>query len=128
MKNNLNYLTKEDLKALGFSTYLIQSICKGLPFVYQESKVKGYNYSELKEAIMQKLSQAKIKPQTRENLQIALSLLDDKSNVIEVDFLNKLTLEERIEFIKNNREVLRNKGETLLRDIDELIKQAKTLV
>ncbi len=126
MKKDVTYLTKADLKALGFSVYLIKVICKGLTFVQIKSGVRRYNCSDLKEAVMNKLSQTKIQPQTRESLQVVLSLVDDKSNVIEVDFLGKLTLEQRIDFLKKNREKLRTNGEAILQDVNQLLKQAKT--
>ncbi|GAX37661.1 hypothetical protein [Nodularia sp. NIES-3585] len=127
IKNSVTFFTKTDLKAIGFSEYLIKDICKGLAFVFLEVGVRGYNRSDLKAAIMNKLSQTNIRLQTRKNLQTALSLVDEKSNVIEVDFLGKLTLEERIDFLKNNREELRTKGELMLQDINEILNQARNL-
>lgn len=127
MKKDLLLLTKEDLRHLGFSKYLIQEVCKGLDIVSLESGMRGYSQIALREAIANKLSENKIKPHTRENLQVALTLIDDKSNVIEVDFLRKLSLEERINFLKDYREKLRVKGQVILQDIDELLKRAKSL-
>lgn len=127
MSKDLTLLTKADLISLGFSEYLVREVCKGLNSVPLEKGIKGYAQTDLKDAIINKLSQAKIKPQTRENLQVALRLMSDKSNVIEVDFLRKFSLEERIGFLRDYRERLRLKGEEILQDVDTLLEKAKKL-
>jgi hypothetical protein len=89
---------------------------------------REYRRSDLREAIVKKLCQPKIKSETRERLQLVLKILEEKSNVIEVDFLKKLPLEERIDFLKNYREELRTKGEVILKGVDELLKQSRNQV
>lgn len=129
IKKESSFLTQADLRALDFSEYLIGEICKSLDFVRLERGVKGYKPSDLKGAIEKKLSQPKTKSKTRENLRAALNIIDKQyNNVIEVDFLRKLSSEERIDFLKSYREKLRVKGDALLKDVDELLMQAKTLV
>lgn len=128
MSKDLTLLTKADLTSLGFSEYLVREVCKGLNSVSLEKGIRGYAQTDLKDAIINKLSQAKIKPQTRENLQVALRLMSDKSNVIEVDFLRKLSLEERISFLRDYRERLRLRGEEILQDVDTLLEKAKKLI
>lgn len=121
-------LTQSDLKSLGFSNYLIREICKDLPFTTMKSGAREYNRSDLRESVTKKLSQPRTKPKTRECLQVALKLLEDKSNVIEVDFLRNLTPEQRIDFLKNYREDIRMKGETILKNVNEVLKEAKQLI
>ncbi len=121
-------ITQSDLKALGLSEYLIREICNNLPFTRMKSGAREYKRSDLRESIAKKLSQPKTQPATTERLQVALKLLGDKSNVIEVDFLRNLTPEQRIDFLKNYREGLKTKGETLLKNVDELLKEAKQLL
>ena len=128
MKNDLILLNKIDLRSIGCSEYLIKEICRGLDCIPSKGDTKGYNQLALREAINNKLSQRNIKPQTRENLQILLKIIDNNSNLIEVDFLAKLSLEERIIFWKNYREKLRKKGDEILQDVDKLLAQAKASV
>lgn len=127
MSKDSNLLTKADLISLGFSKYLTREVCKGLASVSMEKGTKAYTKIDLKNAIVKKLSQDTIKPLTRENLQVALSVVSEKSNLIEVDFLRKLSSEERIRFLNEKREKLRLKGEEILQDVDRLLKQAKQL-
>jgi hypothetical protein len=127
MNKDSHLLTKADLRSFAFSEFLIREICKDLNFVTIEKGLRGYKSVDIKEAIINKLSQAKIKPRTHEILQIALSLMADTSNVIEVDFLSKLSLTEKIVFLRNHREELREKGQEILQDIDEILKQARAV-
>lgn len=128
MKEELPNLTKSDLKVMGLSDYLVREICNELSFTRMKTGAREYSRSDLRESIIRKLFQPKIKSETRERLQLVLKLLEEKSNVIEVDFLKKLPLEERIDFLKNYREELRTKGEVILKDVDELLKQSRNPV
>lgn len=128
MNEDADNLTQSDLRYLGFTDYLIREICKVLVFTCRKNRQKLYKRSEIIASIQEKISKPKIKPQTRERLQVALAILNGKSNVIEVDFLKKLKPQERIEVLKNHREELRQKGEEILKRVDELLKEAKTLL
>ena len=119
-------ITQSDLQSLGFSGYWIRKICKGLAFSRMKSGAKLYKRAEVKASIEEKISQPRIQPKTKEHLQVALDLLDGKSNVIEVDFLKNLSRKEKIEFLTNNREELRQKGEAILRDVDEVLRSTKS--
>jgi|SRR5919202_4220452 hypothetical protein len=125
MNRNLQNLTQLDLKAFGISDYLVREICRGLKFSQIKGGVKEYKLLDIKASIEKKLSQAQTRPKTRKDLQIVLDSLESKSNIVEVDFLKKLTPKERTEFLKNRREELRAKGEVILQQTDELLKKAK---
>lgn len=128
MNENASTLTQSDLVSLGLSKNLVKEICRDLSFTRMKNGVKLYNYSEIQNSIKSRLKKPGIKLQTKEKLEITLSLLSNQSKVIEVDFLRNLTTNERIEFWKNYREELREKGEVILKDVDKILKEAKSLL
>ena len=49
------------------------------------------------------------------------------TNLIKANFLKNLTLEEKTDFLKNQREKLKAKGEIMLKNIDALLEEARQL-
>ena len=87
-------LTQKDLKLdFGWSEYLTRVICRNLQFTWQKG-VKQYALRDIEATINQKLEQHRTRTTTRNVLINTLERLEGRSNIIEVNFLGKLSRKE----------------------------------
>ena len=128
MSSQLQSLTQLHLKSFGVSNYLVRQIVKGLKFSQATGGFKEYALPDVKASIEAKLSNAKTKPKSREQLERVLSRLEGESNIIEVDFLKRLSPEKRVEVLNARNEELEAQERVLLQETDELLRKAKKMV
>lgn len=127
MDTFIKSISKLELKSLGLTAYLIREIVKGL----KADHTNGFNLyalSDLTNSIKEKLENPKIKDTTREKLQKVLDYLEGKSNVVEVDFLSKLTPEKKVAFLKAKLEQLDEKEKVLIQETNEILRKAKIIL
>lgn len=119
--NSNDTITQKELQArFGWSQYLARKICRGMDFVWHERR-KHYGIDDIRESITARLTQPKLRKKTQTILSNTLDRLDGKSNVVEVDFLNKLPFDQQMAFLMEQREKIRAEGH-------ESIKRAKALI
>lgn len=86
MKNN-QYITRKQLKALGFSSYLATVITKSLTPITRTSKGYFYDLRAVITAVRNHLDRPRIKSSTRQRLSSLLSvLLQRLGNVVTMPF------------------------------------------
>jgi hypothetical protein len=93
-------LTQSDLKDQGWSDYLIRQIVKNLDYKRIKDGLRLYKTSDIIVSIEHKLAKPKTRKPTRDRLQTTLAWLRGDSNIIEVDFLQNLSLEQKAEVLK----------------------------
>jgi len=126
MSEPIENITRQDLKHWGWTNYLIKEICQTL----ESSKIEGlknFKASEIKESILQKIDHPKITEKTKKRLLFVLDKIEGKDNVIEADFLVKLSSEQRRSFLSSQREQLRSEGDEILKDAKKLLKKTEKI-
>ncbi|MBP0001828.1 MAG: hypothetical protein J7641_23035 [Cyanobacteria bacterium SID2] len=78
--------------------------------------------------MQKRLSNPRIKESTRKQLDRVLFLLNGESNIVEVDFLKKLSPEQRLDFLYRQLEQLSEKEEKIRQETNALIQKARQVV
>jgi len=123
-----NIITKLHLKSLGLTDYLVQEIVKYLPAQRDPSGFNVYKVSDVKDSIQKKLSRPKTKEESKEKLNQVLNWLEGKSNVIEVDFLKRLSPEQRLEILYKRNEELLEKEKEIMQATNDLLRKAERTI
>lgn len=124
---NVN-LTQSDLKKYGLSDYLVKEIVATLKPVGTLLRAKTYSQGDIEAAIAAKLSKPRTKPKTRKILQGVLLSIQGKNNVIQVDFLKKLSPQEQLEFLNQKMSDLFDEEKAHNQESQELLKKAAKYV
>ncbi|MEM8638823.1 MAG: hypothetical protein AAGG51_08435 [Cyanobacteria bacterium P01_G01_bin.54] len=112
-------ITQKDLREThGWSRYLIRMLCKNVSFKLAQRSLRLDSVGELKREIEVKLDRSRIQEKTRQTLLKTHDNLSGKSNVIQVDFLQKLPADQRLAMLMREREQLREQGNKLLEKIE----------
>jgi hydroxymethylpyrimidine pyrophosphatase-like HAD family hydrolase len=127
MDTLLKNITKLELKSLGLNDYLVQKIVKGLK-ADQANGFNVYTVSDLTFSIKEQLEKSKTKENTKQKLQRVLDYLEGKSNVVEVDFLQQLTPEKKIIFLKDQMKKLEEKEQILMQETNEVVRKATRIL
>ncbi|EAW37420.1 hypothetical protein [Lyngbya sp. PCC 8106] len=115
------FVTQDDLRNHGLSDYLVRQIVKGLDFVRRKNGLRLYSTLDVVAAIENKLAQPKTRNTTHEKLKPVLAKLKGESNVIKVDFLQNLSLEERVKVLQSRIEAADQDLEnTVLKEYEEV--------
>ncbi|MEB3886814.1 hypothetical protein [Lyngbya sp. CCY1209] len=120
-------ITKLHLRSLGLTDYLVKETVRGLPSE-KEGSYNIYSISDVKNSIQKKLNNPRVKDTSREKLERVLDWLHEKYNVIEVDFLKKLTPEQRLDFLYKRNEELFEKEKQINQQTDELLRKARQMI
>lgn len=121
-------LTRFHLQALGLSDYLIQQLLKNLDVQSKNCRFHEYAASDVKAAVKQRLTNSRIKPESRIKLQRVLNRLAGKSNVIPVDFLRGLSPEQKLEVLRTRTQELELQEQQLHQETSSLITHAKQVI
>lgn len=121
-------LTKLYLQAFSLSDYTIKQLVKGLEAVSINGSLNEYVASNVKAAVEERLANSRIQAENRAKLQRVLTWLNGDSNVIQVDFLKRLSPEKRIEVLRSRIQELEAQEQTLTQDTKKLITQARKMV
>lgn len=116
-------ITKQDLKALGLSDYLVREIVGGMSASQKNRGVAVYDVADAIASIQKKMSKPKTQVGTRKKLNDVLARLQKKSKVIQVDFLKKMPLERKAEALKERIEADDLELEMIWQDYEKLQKQ-----
>ena len=124
MDNVPHIVTQADLIEYGLSHYMVRQIVQGLSFSRRKNGLRLYTNSDIVTAIKNKLVKLHTRHTTCDKLQSVLVWLQGESNVIRVDFLKNLSLEERVETLKNRIEVAdRSMEANVLKEYEEIQKR-----
>jgi hypothetical protein len=127
MLEHTENITRQDLKNWGWTNYLIKEICQQLQFSNLDG-LKSFRASDVKESILEKIDNPKITEITKKRLIFVLDKIEGEDNLIEADFLGKLSFEERISFLRNQREKLRSEGDEILKDVKKLLRKTEKII
>lgn len=126
MYNVPRIVTQEDLREHGLSHYIVRQIVQGLSFSRRKNGLRLYTNSDIVTAIKNKLVKSHTRHTTCDKLQSVLVWLQGESNVIRVDFFKNLSLEERVETLKNRIEVAdRSMEANVLKEYEEIQKRVQ---
>ena len=128
MSSESHPLTQLHLKSFGLSDYLVRQIVTGLKASQITGGLKEYTVSDVRVSVEAKLSNPKIKLETRKNLNRFLTWLNGESNVIAVDFIRHLPHEKRIEFFMGRIEELEVQEQLLTQQTSQLLRKAKKAI
>lgn len=128
MSDQVQKVTKLFLKSLGLSDYLTREAVKNADYSVETRGYRLYNASDIVQSIEAKLANPKTKDKTRNKLQTVLKTLQGESNVMTVNFLQKLSPEKRVEVLKNQLADLENQEKELTQETNELIQKARIMV
>lgn len=129
MYNVPRIVTQEDLREHGLSNYMVRQIVQGLSFSRRKNGLRLYTNSDIVTAIKNKLVKSHTRHTTSEKLQSVLVWLQGESNVIRVDFLKNLSLEERVETLKDRIEAAdRSMEANVLKEYEEIQKRINAVL
>lgn len=118
-------LTQRTLQQeFGWSRYLTRTICQGLDFMWLKG-VKQYAADDLQAAISIRLNRPRLQQKNKNILTNTLNRLEGRSNLIEVDFLRKLSPRERTTFWMAQREQAITEGQQVIDEIHHLVDEIK---
>ncbi|MBD2142031.1 hypothetical protein H6F39_11835 [Anabaena sp. FACHB-1250] len=120
-------ITRKHLKNWGWTDYLIKEICQKLQFSNMDG-LKSFRVSDIKESILEKIDSPRITDATQKRLLFVLDKIEGNDNLIEADFLGKLSFEERISFLRSQREKLRTEGDEILKDVKKLLRKTEKII
>jgi len=121
-------VTRIHLRLYGLSNYQVRKILENIQGVRSSSGFKEYPIEEVKTSMQKRLSNPRIKESTRKQLDRVLFLLNGESNIVEVDFLKKLSPEQRLDFLYRQLEQLSEKEEKIRQETNALIQKARQVV
>ncbi|NEO83008.1 MAG: hypothetical protein F6J87_01930 [Spirulina sp. SIO3F2] len=122
-----NVLTQQDLiDTFGWSRYLTRTICQNINAA-RHNGIKQYPVSEIRESVAVNLENPRTRKTTKNILVNTLERLEGRSNVIEVNFLGKLSRKERISFLMAQREQIKAEGRELLGEVDALLEDVEQM-
>ncbi|MFP4253144.1 MAG: hypothetical protein ACLFQP_00445 [Halothece sp.] len=128
MNNKPQKVTKLFLKSLGLSNYLIKQIVKNANYSVEIGGYRLYSTTDIINSIEVKLENPRTKSNTKQKLKTLLKTLQGESNVVQVDFLQKLSPENRIKVLKDQLTELEKEEKQLTQETSELVQKAKSMV
>jgi pyruvate-formate lyase-activating enzyme len=128
MGNDTEKLTKLHLQAFGLSDYTIKQLVKGLNGVSVQGGLKEYAALSIAASIEQRLTNSKIRAESRAKLERVLTWLNGESHVIPVDFLKGISPERRIEVLYTRLQELEAQEQILTEETSRLLSQARKMV
>jgi hypothetical protein len=128
MNTNQNYVTRIHLKGYGLSSHNTNTILKGIECRPSDSGLKEYPVEAVQRSISERLSNPKIKQKTRDELENALLLLNHEPKVVEVDFLRKLSPEQRLEFYYTRLEEISKEESKIRQETEAVLQKARQVV
>lgn len=130
MNDSKEYVTRIHLDGYGLSNYNVKTILKGIEGRHSDlGGLKEYSVEAVKRSIQKRLSNPRITQKSRDELEKALLLLDRNSNnVVEVDFLKKLSPEERLKFFYDRLEEISDREAKIRQETEEVLQKARQVV
>lgn len=128
MSNQPQKVTKLFLKSLGLNDYLIKQVVKNANYSVEIAGYRLYYTADIINSIEAKLENPRTTKKTKQKLKSLLKTLQGESNVIQVDFLQKLSPEKRIEVLKDQLTELEKEEKQLTQETRQLVQKAKTMV
>jgi transcriptional regulator NrdR family protein len=125
MNNENIYLTRTNLIQLGLTNYQVNFILKKLVPSYRENSVNLYNTNDVICTIEKEINNPKRKNGTKENLGNILKRLKPIGNIIEIDFLSKLSPSEQVVFLQDKLAQLESKEKQINLKTNQILKRAE---
>lgn len=125
MEKQSTQLTRINLQCLGLSKYLVSEILKELEPVLKQGSYKYYSDSQIIAGIEKKLTNSRLKDTTRNQLQKVLKKLKTENNVINVDFLRKLSPADKVSVLKDKLKELELQEQNLTKETIDLLQKAE---
>jgi hypothetical protein len=122
------YVTRIHLKSYGLSKHNVNTILNGLEAQKSDSGLKEYPVEAVQRSINERLSNPRIHEKTRDELEKALLLLNHEPKVVEVDFLRKLSPEQRLEFFYNRLEEISQEESKIRQETEAVLQKARQVV
>ena len=126
--NSGHTLTKIDLKAFNLSDYTVKQLLEGLNALSITNGLKGYDRFDLKVSVEKRLLNSRVKIKNKAKLKRLLAYLNGESNIIEVDFLTRLSSDEKIEVLHSRIQDLEIQEQHLIEETKRLLKESRRMV
>jgi|GEM_PF-6247418 len=121
-------LTKIDLKAFNLSDYTINQLLEGLKVISITNGLKDYDRADVKISVEKRLLNYRVQNNNKAKLKRLLVDLNGESNIIEVDFLRRLSSDEKIEVLHSRIQELEIQEQHLIEETKRLLKQSRRMV
>ncbi|MGL5196570.1 MAG: hypothetical protein ACRC8Y_23510 [Chroococcales cyanobacterium] len=128
MNSQQKNVTRIHLKGYGLSEHNANTILKGIEGRPSDSGLKEYPVEAVQRSINERLSNPRIHQKTRDELEKALLLLNHEPKVVEIDFLRKLSPEQRLEFFYNRLEEISQEESKIRQETEAVLQKARQVV
>jgi pyruvate-formate lyase-activating enzyme len=126
--NSSKNMKKIDLQTFDLSDYTIKHLLEGLNVLSVTDGVKEYAISEVKASVEKRLLNSRVQIKNKEKLKRLLVFLNGESNIIEVDFLRRFSLNEKAEVFQDRIQTLEIQEQRLIKETEILSKKARQMV
>lgn len=128
-RNHKRYITRLHLKSYGLSDYQIRVLLKDVETRYNvQSHLKEYLVHDIQKNVKKRLTNPRIRKETRCCLDLVLQLLSHQSKVVEVDFLRQLSPEKRLQFFYNRLEEIDREEANLRQSTESVLTKARQAI